>query len=58
MPSLGYNYIAGEKVEIIEKETIQHKDKVAALRQQEMEEESARKEEERRAYEEVILLIS
>ncbi|KAL5256884.1 hypothetical protein ACHWQZ_G011969 [Mnemiopsis leidyi] len=44
----------GEKVEIIEKETIQQKDKEAALRQQEIEEESARKEEERRAYEEVM----
>ena len=43
----------GEKVEIIEKETNQQKDKEAALRQLEMEEESARKEEERRAYEEV-----
>ncbi|XP_063694964.1 putative autophagy-related protein 11 [Bolinopsis microptera] len=44
----------GEKVEIIEKETNQQKDKEAALRQQEIEEESARKEEERRAYEEVM----
>lgn len=47
-------HVLGEKVETIEKETIQQKDKEAALRQQEKEDELARKEEERRAYEEVL----
>ena len=46
--------ILGEKVEIIEKKSIEQKDKEAALRQQGMMEELARKEDERKAYEEVI----
>lgn len=44
----------GEKVEIIEKESIQQKDKEAAMRQLEYQDELARKEEERKAYEEVL----